>query len=70
MIDEDFVKEVVRVGNITFAISVEGLEESTDERRGKGVFKKVMKAMDLLREHGCLFGFSATYTRKNTEEIK
>lgn len=69
LIDEDFVKEVVRVGNITFAISVEGLEESTDERRGKGVFKKVMKAMDLLREHGCLFGFSATYTRKNTEEI-
>ena len=69
LIDEDFVREVVRVGNIAFAISIEGLEESTDERRGKGVFKKVMEAMDLLREHGCLFGFSATYTRKNTEEI-
>lgn len=69
LIDEEFVKEVLRVGNMTFAISLEGLEESTDARRGKGVFKKVMKAMDLLRENNCIFGFSATYTRNNTEEI-
>jgi len=69
LIDDDFAKEVVRVGNITFAISLEGLEESTDARRGKGVFKKVMRAMDILKENRCIFGFSATYGRNNTEEI-
>lgn len=69
LIDDNLVKEVVRVGNITFAISIEGFEEKTDERRGKGVFKKIVEAMDLLRENGCIFGFSATYTRNNTEEL-
>ncbi|WP_084667158.1 radical SAM protein [Thermanaeromonas toyohensis] len=69
LIDESFVQEMVRLGNITVAISLEGFEETTDARRGKGVFKKVMRAMDLLRENGAVFGASVTYTRKNTEEL-
>lgn len=69
LIDETFVQEMVRLGNITVAISLEGFEETTDARRGKGVFKKVMRAMDLLRENGAVFGASVTYTRKNTEEL-
>ena len=69
LIDDDFVKEVVRVGNLSFAISVEGFEEETDFRRGKGTYKKVIEAMDRLREAGCLFGFSTCYHRKNAESI-
>ncbi|MCG0278525.1 MAG: radical SAM protein [Thermanaeromonas sp.] len=69
LIDESFVQEMVRLGNITVAISLEGFEETTDARRGKGVFKKVMRAMDLLRDNGAVFGASVTYTRKNTEEL-
>lgn len=69
LIDQDFVREMVRLGNVTVAISLEGFEETTDARRGKGVFRKVMRAMDLLREAGTVFGASVTYTRKNTEEL-
>lgn len=69
LIDEKFVEDVKRVGNITFAISIDGLKEKTDARRGKGTFDKVMHAMDLLRENGVPFGFSATYTKQNTEEV-
>lgn len=69
MITDKFCEEMVKVGNMTVAISIEGFEKTTDERRGKGVFQKVMRSMDRLREHGLLFGFSTTYTRKNTEEI-
>lgn len=69
LIDEEFVQEMQRLGNITLVISVEGFEETTDARRGKGVFKRVMHAMDLLREGGAVFGISGTYTRKNTEEL-
>jgi MoaA/NifB/PqqE/SkfB family radical SAM enzyme len=69
LIDERFAEDLVRAGNITFAISLEGLEDSTDQRRGKGVFQKVIRAMDILREAGVVYGFSATYTRQNTEEI-
>ena len=39
-----------------YALSEEGFEEETDARRGKGVFKKVMKSMDMLRTRGILFG--------------
>lgn len=69
LIDEQFVQDMQRVGNITVAISIDGLEEKTDARRGKGVFQKVMRAMDLLRENGCVFGISVTYHRHNTEEV-
>ncbi|ORX24371.1 radical SAM protein [Thermoanaerobacterium sp. PSU-2] len=69
LIDEDMVKEVKRVGNITFAVSINGLKDKNDEIRGKGTFAKVMKAMDLMRENGVLFGYSATYTKTNIEEI-
>lgn len=69
LIDEQFVKDMKQLGNITVAISIEGLEEATDRRRGKGVFKKVMHAMDLLKENGCIFGVSTTYSRNNTEEL-
>ena len=61
LVDDDFVKEMKRVGNITLAFSIEGFEEATDKRRGKGVFKKVMDAMDRMREAGLIFGVSTTY---------
>ena len=61
LIDRETAQEFADIGNLTFAISIEGFEDETDARRGKGVFKKVMQAMDNLREAGVVFGFSATY---------
>ena len=69
LIDEAFAKEMQRVGNFVAAFSVEGFEKETDFRRGNGTFKAVMKAMDLLRDAGCLFGFSTCYHRYNTENV-
>jgi MoaA/NifB/PqqE/SkfB family radical SAM enzyme len=69
LIDEKFAKEIVRVGNFAPAISIEGFEDMTDFRRGEGTYRKVIRAMDLLREHKILFGYSATYHRKNTDVI-
>ncbi len=69
LITEDIAREITRLGNITLAISIEGFEETTDQRRGKGVFQKVMNAMDILREAGAVFGYSTTYTRKNIDEV-
>lgn len=67
LIDEAFAREVARVGNFAPAISIEGFEETTDFRRGKGTYQKVIRAMDIMREHGNFFGYSATYHRKNTD---
>ena len=69
LIDEEFCKEVVRLGNITFQLSIEGTPETNDERRGDGHYEAVMKAMDLLKEHGILFGTSICYTRNNIEAV-
>jgi len=69
LIDEKMAKKIVELGNIAPAISIEGFEKETDERRGKGVYAKVMRAMDLLKENGAIFGFSITATSKNIDTI-
>ena len=69
LVDEEFADELARIGNLILAFSVEGFEEETDMRRGKGTFKKVMHAMDLLKERGVGFGFSTCYHNKNVEVV-
>lgn len=53
------------LGNAMVVVSCEGYEEETDRWRGPGVFKKIMEAMDHLREVQVLFGSSATVTKDN-----
>ena len=60
---------MLRVGNFVPAISLEGFEEATDGRRGSGVFKKVTKAMELLRSKKLVYGISSCYTSSNYESI-
>ena len=64
-----FCKEVVRLGNITFQLSIEGTPETNDARRGDGHYAAVMKAMDLLKKYGIIFGTSICYTRANIEAV-
>ena len=45
------------------------LEAATDNRRGQGVFDKVIKAMDLLHEKKLVYGISCCYTSANYDAI-
>ncbi len=69
LIDEDFCKEVARLGNITFQLSIEGTKETNDGRRGDGHYEAVMNAMRLLKKYGIIFGTSICYTRANVEAV-
>jgi MoaA/NifB/PqqE/SkfB family radical SAM enzyme len=69
LIDEEMAKRLAELGNVAPMISMEGFEEETDQRRGKGHFRKAMKAMDFLRQEGVLFGSSVTQTRENMYAI-
>lgn len=69
LINEQLAEDIVGLGNVAPAISVEGFREETDERRGEGTFDKVMRAMDNLRERGAIFAFSTTASRKNIDTI-
>lgn len=69
LINEKVADKIIAVGNFTPAISLEGWKETTDARRGAGTFDKIMRAMDLLRERGAVFGVSVTITRYNVMEV-
>jgi MoaA/NifB/PqqE/SkfB family radical SAM enzyme len=69
LIDEAMVEKLTEVGNVMPSFSLEGYELETDERRGAGHFKKVMRAMDLLKAGGLSFCGSFTHSRKNSDII-
>ncbi|MGQ5711461.1 radical SAM protein [Desulforudis sp. DRI-14] len=69
LIDERLADRIIEVGNFSPAISLEGWRDRTDARRGAGTFDRVMRAMDLLRERGAVFGVSITITRQNVDEV-
>jgi len=69
LVNRNIAEKLAELGNVTPAISVEGWELQTDERRGKGVYKKILKAMENLRNAGVPFGISLTATRHNAEML-
>ncbi|MCH3951469.1 MAG: radical SAM protein [Acidaminococcus sp.] len=69
LIDDAFADEMLRVGNLVPAISLEGFEQATDGRRGNGVYQKVQRAMEILHRKKLFFGISSCYTRANFESI-
>jgi MoaA/NifB/PqqE/SkfB family radical SAM enzyme len=69
LIDRALATRLARLGNLTPAISIEGMRRRTHARRGQGVFDRSLDAMATLREAGVPFGISVTVTRDNAEEI-
>lgn len=69
LIDDEFCKRVVDVGNFTMSVSIDGSKEVNDERRGEGVYDKIMTGMEKLKEYGILFGTSVCYTSQNVYSV-
>ncbi len=69
LIDEKFCDEMLRVRNFVPAVSVEGDRESTDARRGAGVYDRALHAMELMRARKIPFGISCCYTSANFEQV-
>ncbi len=65
LISEEIAAQMASAGNITPAISIEGSRSYTDNRRGKGVYEKILNATDNLTEKGVPFGLSVTATKEN-----
>jgi MoaA/NifB/PqqE/SkfB family radical SAM enzyme len=58
-------KRLRRLTNTAVIVSIEGGQELTDSRRGKGVYEKAMSTLSKLKKMGTLNGFSTTITRMN-----
>ncbi|UCE99656.1 MAG: radical SAM protein [Planctomycetota bacterium] len=69
LINDKVAAELAISANATPAISVEGFEQETDQRRGLGTYKKILSAFEHLRNAGVPFGISVTATSKNIDVL-
>ena len=68
-IDERYLALFDRCRNLVPIMSIEGNREVTDERRGKGVYDRLIANMDAFQTRGLIFGASVTVTTKNLKEV-
>lgn len=69
LIDRSVARKLAQLGNVAPAISLEGYEEQTDARRGEGVYRRLLGAIENLKEAGVLYGISFTATRNNVDNV-
>jgi len=66
-ITDAVAERLADLGNFTPAISVEGFVKETNERRGEGVYERILETFARLRKVGVPFGISVTATRENAD---
>ena len=69
LIDDKLIARLVRQPHVWPLISLEGNRQTTDARRGEGVYDQVLAAMRALDEAGVFFGTSITLTRQNFDMV-
>jgi len=69
LITREKAERLAQLGNVMLLISIEGFQENTDARRGKGVFQRLQESFACLREFRVPFGTSITVTRRNLHEV-
>ena len=62
----DFFKDHL---NMVPVISIEGTAIGTDARRGRGVFQRTLKSMEMLKGEDLFFGVSITVTTENFRQV-
>ena len=55
--------------NLLPIMSIEGERETTDARRGEGIYDQLIANMDELHRRGLIFGASVTVTKENYKEV-
>jgi MoaA/NifB/PqqE/SkfB family radical SAM enzyme len=69
LIDEELLRRFRRSRNVIPVISIEGYEEHTDDRRGAGVFGRLLRTLDMMRKSGMFYSVSITVTRSNFDTV-
>jgi MoaA/NifB/PqqE/SkfB family radical SAM enzyme len=65
LIDDDITQKLKKYKNIVPIISMEGYQEDTDGRRGKGVYEHLQRTISNINNNGIFSGISLTMTRSN-----
>jgi len=68
-LSDENVARIRAAGNITPLVSIDGLEEHNDRRRGEGVFRSAVEGLARLKRRKILFGVATTVTGENLDEV-
>ena len=68
-LDEKYLELFDKCRNLIPVMSIEGSRELTDERRGAGIYDKLIANMDEIKKRGLIFGASVTVTTRNYKEV-
>jgi hypothetical protein len=68
-VTEPLAARLAGLGNVLLLVGVEGPREAHDARRGPGAFERALRALERLRRHRLLFGFSAMVSHRNLEAV-
>ncbi len=63
LIDEELLIKLKGQKNVVPVISLEGYEEDTDERRGRGVYERLQRIIGRIKRKGIFWAVSLTVTR-------
>ena len=69
LFDEEMLRFFAASPNLFPVFSIEGGKDTTDFRRGDGVFEKASAAADALHKEGVLFGAAVTVSKTNLKEV-
>ena len=69
LLTDAVIERLARLGNVAPMLSIEGGRDSTDARRGEGVYDTIMTTMDKLGRAGLAFGYSTTVMRNNFRDV-
>jgi len=70
LLNENIIKKLEDLKLDYLQISIEGGEKINDQIRGKGTFKKIIKALKILKKTKIFVGLSMTVTKINLSEIE
>jgi MoaA/NifB/PqqE/SkfB family radical SAM enzyme len=70
LLTDDFAMKLKRLGNVTPLISIEGLEEESDARRGKtDVFRRTLDGLRACRKAKLIIGAAASIGKSNFKDL-
>ncbi len=70
LITDETAETMRRLGNVTPLVSIEGLEEVSDERRGgKEVFRQTLEGLERCRRAGLVLGVATSICRSNIDDL-
>jgi MoaA/NifB/PqqE/SkfB family radical SAM enzyme len=70
LLSDGMAAEMRRMGNVTPLISIEGLAEASDERRGgRDVYPRALEALAVCRRHRLITGVATSVCQSNFEDL-